>query len=76
MSLELIDFRTKITAETAAALEMENLITGRDKTEIVRGILSTWAMEQFTRARILNDAMKDQGLPGIDAACYGKSGRV
>lgn len=76
MSLELIDVRTKITVETAAALEAENLVTGRDKTEIMREVLAVWAMERIHKARLLNDALKTQGLSGIDAACYGTRGKV
>jgi hypothetical protein len=76
MSLELLDFRTKITIETAAAMEAENLVTGKDKTEIARDVLAAWAMEKIHKARLLNDALKEQGLSGIDAACYGVRGKA
>jgi hypothetical protein len=76
MSIELIDFRTKITIEIHAALEAEHLVTGKDKSEICRDVMVIWAMERIHKARLLNDALKAQGISGIEAACYGPRSKI
>lgn len=65
MSLELKDFRGKITVEADAALEAMNLVSGKEKSEIVREILHKWAMDKINEARLLDSALIGQGLSGI-----------
>jgi len=65
MSAELKDFRGKITAETDAALEAINRVSGRDKSEIVRDILHKWASEQIHVATVLDRMLQAEGLRGI-----------
>lgn len=65
MSVELVDFRGKITPETNAVLEAFNRANGKDKSEIVREILHQWASERITEASVLNTMLRAQGLGGI-----------
>lgn len=53
MSQELKDFRGKVTPETDAVLEALNRATGRDKSEIAREVLHTWATEQLEAAKLM-----------------------
>jgi hypothetical protein len=65
MSLPLIDFRGKVTHETDAVLDALNLGTGKDRSEIAREVLHTWALSKINEARLLNDALSVAGLEGI-----------
>lgn len=53
MSEALKDFRGKVTPETDAVLEALNRATGRDKSEIAREVLHSWATEQLEAARLM-----------------------
>lgn len=53
MSHDLKDFRGKVTHETDAVLEALNRATGKDKSEIAREVLHTWATEQLEAARLM-----------------------
>ena len=61
MSLDLKDFRGKITSLTWCYLEADHRVTGMDQSEIVRGILHEWA-ERKHRAAI--EAQKLLGAEG------------
>lgn len=76
MSLELKDFRGKITLEADAVLEAMNRRTGRDKSEIVRDILHSWAVEQIDVARIADEILRREGAGGIVRELQGTSGKV
>lgn len=71
MSIELIDFRGKITPEAHAALEAVSRTTGKDRSEIVRDLVHAWAMEQIHSATVLQGLLKAQGLTGIDGGVSG-----
>lgn len=71
MSAELKDFRGKITAETDAVLEAINRAEGRDKSEIVRGILHEWAVGRIHESTILDRLLKAEGLRGIGGGVGG-----
>ena len=71
MSIELTDFRGKITPETHAALEAVSRATGKDRSEIVREHMHVWAMEQIHGASLLHSLLKAQGLAGIDGGVSG-----
>lgn len=75
MSLELKDFRGKISIEADAMLEAMNRCTGRDKSEIVRDILHSWAMEQIGVARLADGILRREGVPGISGEDQGASGK-
>lgn len=64
MALPLVDARIKITMHTDAVLELVNRQTGKDKSEIHREVMHSWAMEKFDELRILNDIMTRNGLTG------------
>lgn len=66
MSLELKDFRGKITPESDAVLEALNRVTGKDKSEIAREVLHKWASEQIGVANVLDTMLRAEGLKGID----------
>jgi hypothetical protein len=65
MSLELKDFRGKITPETDAVLEAVNRATGKDKSEIAREVLHKWAAEQVDIANLLDTMLRREGMGGI-----------
>jgi hypothetical protein len=74
MSQELKDFRGKITAETDAALEAINRVSGRDKSEIARDILHKWASEQISVATVLDKLLRSEGIAGINGESQGATG--
>lgn len=65
MSIELKDFRGKITTETDVALEAMARITGKDRSEIAREILHKWSLEQVSVASMLDTLLRREGLAGI-----------
>ena len=71
MSLELRDFRGKITVETDVALEAQARAFKRDKSDIAREILHNWALKKIMEANVLHRTMKSEGLSG---AVEGKPG--
>ncbi len=62
MSLELKDFRGKITTETDCVLEAMNRATGRDRSEIVREILHNYALQKINEYSLLGDLLAREGL--------------
>ncbi|MGA9851866.1 MAG: hypothetical protein WBR15_02925 [Gammaproteobacteria bacterium] len=66
MSLELKDFRGKITVETDCALAAEAKISGHDRQEIARKILHKWALEKIHAATVMHRLLQAEGMPGIE----------
>lgn len=64
MSAELKDFRGKITRETDVALEAEARVSGRDRADIAREILHSWAAKKIHEASVLSDLALAQGIAG------------
>lgn len=64
MSLELADARIKITQETDAVLEAMHRATGRDRSEIAREVLHTWAEKQITESVLTMQLLQAKGLTG------------
>ncbi len=62
MSIELKDFRGKITAEADCVLEAMNRVYGRDRSEIVREILHKWALEKIHEQSVLADLLAREGI--------------
>lgn len=73
MSLELKDFRGRITVETACILESESRATGRDRQEIVRQILHDWALQQIRIASVAHRLLQAEGLAGIELGASGRT---
>lgn len=73
MSQELKDFRGKITVETDCVLDAESRITGKDKSELVRGILAEWAAQRVHVARLIDKNLQSEGEPGIAERRSGNS---
>lgn len=71
MSLELKDFRGRITIETDCVLEALNRTTGRDKAEIAREWLHEKALEHVHVASLLHDLLAREGVSG---ASQGRAG--
>lgn len=67
MAAELRDLRAKVTAETHCALEAEALVTGRDRSEIVREILHEWALGQMEKATVLDRLLRAEGVAGKES---------
>lgn len=65
MAIELKDLRAKITPEADAVLEAFNRVDGKDKSEIVRDVLHSWALEHIRRASLMDSMLRVEGLPGI-----------
>ena len=74
MSIELKDFRGRITPETDAALDGISRATGQDRQEIVRDILHGWAMKQIHAASVMHRLLQAEGLKGIDGGVSGNAG--
>jgi hypothetical protein len=72
MSLDLKDFRGRVTPETDCVLTAEAQSTGRDRQEIVREILHEWAVQRIHGASVLNALLRREGLQGIDGGIEGK----
>ena len=72
MSLELIDFRTKISHETDAVLDMLQRTTGQDRSELAREVLHAWAMKKVHEANVLANLFAAKGLTGIDGGTSGQ----
>lgn len=66
MSAELRDFRGKVTAETDMALEAMSRAFKRDKSDIAREILHTWALKKIMEANVLGRMMRAEGMTGED----------
>jgi hypothetical protein len=71
MSVELHDYRGRITAEAHCALEALSRATGQDRQEIVRGILHEWACKQIHAASVMHRLLQAEGLGGIDGGTEG-----
>jgi predicted DNA-binding protein len=50
---ELRDLRAKVTADTDQVLDAISRATGKDKSEIVREVLSAWACEEVHKATMV-----------------------
>lgn len=66
MSLELKDFRGKLTVEGWAAVDAEAEATGKERAEIVREIVHQWALGQIRKASVLHKTLEREGLTGND----------
>jgi hypothetical protein len=62
MSLELIDLRAKITAETYCAIAAHARAHDVEKGEVVREILHGWAVKQIHGARMLASCLRAKGM--------------
>ena len=64
MSLDLKDFRGKITSLTWCYLEAEHRASGQDQSEIVRGILHEWAELKHRAAIEAQKLLAAEGTSG------------
>ncbi|HEY1898626.1 MAG TPA: hypothetical protein VGG49_02425 [Steroidobacteraceae bacterium] len=71
MSVELKDFRGKITTEIDVVLEAKSRATGRDRAEIARDVLQAWALRELHEARLTAALAAAQGVPGTDQGISG-----
>lgn len=71
MSIDLKDFRGKITPETDAVLEAINRAGGIERSEIARNVLHEWALQKINEASVLNKLLASEGMLGSG---QGKSG--
>lgn len=62
MSLDLVDFRGRITPETDCVLEAVSLLTGQDKQAVLRGVMDRWARAQIDGASVLQRKLAGKGL--------------
>ena len=62
MPSELRDLRAKVTIEADAALDAEARATGKDRSEIVREVLHTWAEQRLQVATLLIARLKAEGI--------------
>ena len=62
MSAELVDFRVRITQETAAALEAVARAFKRDKADVAREVLHNWALRKHMEARVLMNLSASEGF--------------
>ena len=71
MSIPLVDFRGKITHETDAVFHALQLATGRDRSEIAREVMHTWAEGEIHKASLIDSRLRREGLRGIDGGVAG-----
>lgn len=74
MSLELKDFRARITQEADCVLEALSRTSGRERQEIAREVLHKWAMEQIHAASVLDKLLRAEGMEGIAGGMRGHAG--
>lgn len=71
MSIELKDFRGRITPETDCALEAISRATGKERQEILREVMHEWALRQVHAASVMHRLLLAEGLKGIDGGIAG-----
>jgi hypothetical protein len=64
MSVELKDFRGKLTPLGYCWLEAEHRTTGRDQSEIVRDLVHQWASVKSMAAIEAQKLMEAEGIAG------------
>jgi hypothetical protein len=74
VSIELKDFRGKITPETSCWLEAEARATGKQQQEIAREALHELALVRIKAATVLRGLMLAEGLAGEDQGRAGRGG--
>lgn len=62
MAADLIDFRLKITAETACVLAAQARAQGVEKPELGRDVLHEWALRHIESASLLVNCLRAKGL--------------
>lgn len=75
MSIELKDFRGKITPLAWCYLEAEHRATGKDQSEIVRDLLHEWATSKDVAASMARKLMEAEGISGNPREGQGRSGK-
>lgn len=73
MSIELKDYRGRITPETDCVLEAKARATGRERQEIVREILHEWALREIHGASMLDKLLRAEGIEGIGDGTQGNA---
>lgn len=62
MSVDLKDFRGKLTPLAWCWLEAEHRTTGKDQSEIVREIMHEWASSKNSAASVAAQLMEGEGI--------------
>jgi hypothetical protein len=70
---DLIDYRGRISQLADAAIDAKAKATGRERQEIVREILDSWAEREVHGATVLLEALQSKGLSG---SVGGASGQI
>ena len=73
MSLDLKDFRGKITTEADCVLEAQARVTGKDRQEIAREVLHAWALRQIDEATVLARLLRAEGVSVESEGLVGES---
>ena len=73
MSLDLKDFRGKITTEADCVLEAQARVTGKDRQEIAREVLHAWALRQIDEATVLARLLRAEGVSAASEGLVGES---
>lgn len=72
MSIELIDFRGKITERTAQVLSAHSSADNVTQSEIVRDVLDKWAEGQIHRSMLVARLTRGKGYAEADEGEDGK----
>lgn len=75
MAAELRDYRGRISVLADIAIEAKAKATGRERQEIVREILDTWAEQEVHAASVLHAALLAEGLSGSESGISGHSSK-
>lgn len=70
---ELRDYRGRISVLADIAIDAKAKATGRERQEIVREILDTWAEREVHGASLLQAALAAEGLSGSVSGVSGHS---
>ena len=72
MSIELRDFRDRITPESWCWIEAEARVREIDAQQVVREVLHAWSLQQQARATVAARLLASEGLAASDEGGRGK----
>lgn len=75
MAAELRDYRGRISVLADITIDAEAKASGRERQEIVREILDSWAGERLHALSLLQAALKAEGMPGFESGVSGHAAK-
>ena len=72
MSLDLKDFRGKLTPRSWCVASAVAQVKGRDVAEVIREVIDAWAAEQIEIQSVANRLLRVEGLAAAERGRLGK----